>query len=186
MLLFHAKLSSPECLRRIKAGECLCELQSVLQRVTSYKMQIQATLSHHRSSLPLLALTDSGAEGNFLNEALAPPIWHPLRQSPYTARALNGEFLAHVTQCTVPVTLVLSGNHRESIEFNIITYPKTSLVLGHPWLKQHNPHIDWSAAKIVSWSLFCHGSCLRSTDSVEFSEKIWPSLCHHTVPMIAP
>lgn len=36
------------------------------------------------------------------------------------------------------------------------------LVLGLLWLLKHNPVIDWAAGKIISWSSFCHSSCLKS------------------------
>ncbi|XP_059827473.1 heat shock factor protein 5-like [Hypanus sabinus] len=36
------------------------------------------------------------------------------------------------------------------------------IVLGYPWLSRHNPHIDWSTRKMVSWSSFCHSTCLQS------------------------
>lgn len=44
----------------------------------------------------------------------------------------------------------------------MISAPKTLLVLcffSHGW---PNPHIDWSAQKIVGWSLYCHSVCLQS------------------------
>ncbi len=31
-----------------------------------------------------------------------------------------------------------------------------------PWLSRHNPHIDWVKGKIISWSPFCHSTCLQS------------------------
>lgn len=46
--------------------------------------------------------------------------------------ALDGKFLAHITHQTVAVTLVLSDNHCEQIQSNIISAPKIPLVLGHP------------------------------------------------------
>lgn len=38
----------------------------------------------------------------------------------------------------------------------------TSFILGIPWLKRHNPHIDWATATIRSWSAHCHAHCLQS------------------------
>ena len=35
-------------------------------------------------------------------------------------------------------------------------------MLGLPWLKLHNPHIDWSTSAITNWSLFCHLHFLHS------------------------
>ena len=127
-------------------------------------MQIKATLCVNQASLPLLALVDSGADDSFLDIDFARQAKIPLilLEKPLTANALDGRLLAHVTHQTTPVSLILSGNHREMIQFKIIISPQTPLVLGSPWLKQHNPHIDWSAGTIISWSHFCHASCLQS------------------------
>ncbi len=38
--------------------------------------------------------------------------------------------------------------------------PNASLVLVHPWLVQHSPHVDCPAVKIMSWSQSCHACCL--------------------------
>ena len=62
----------------------------------------------------------------------------------------------------LPLSLLLSGNHHESISFFIISSPTTPLVLGLPWLRLHNPHIDWSTSTITNWSLLCHSHCLHS------------------------
>ena len=35
-------------------------------------------------------------------------------------------------------------------------------MLGLPWLRLHNPHIDWSTSTITNWRLFCHSHCLHS------------------------
>lgn len=72
-------------------------------------------------SLPVLSLTDSHTDDwiKILFEHL---------ESPLIAEILDGQLLAQVTPCTIPVLLVLSPNHREIIQFNIIS----PLVLGHP------------------------------------------------------
>ena len=35
------------------------------------------------------------------------------------------------------------------------------LILGFPWLKEHNPHIDWSTGKVLNWAGDCT-KCLKS------------------------
>lgn len=58
------------------------------------------------------------------------------------------------------VSLTTSGNHQERISFLVFQSPMAPIVLGHPWLTQHNPLINRSDSSIVSWSLSCHTSCL--------------------------
>ncbi|KAI3356743.1 hypothetical protein L3Q82_003424 [Scortum barcoo] len=56
----------------------------------------------------------------------------------------------------------MQGNHRETLSLLVISSPSYPLVLGLPWLKAHNPNIDWSTCTITSWSPFCLANCLHS------------------------
>ncbi len=103
------------------------------------------------------ALIDSGAEGNFLDISVEvqwgiPAIPLP---SPISVRSLNGLLLSSITHSTPSVSLVVSGNHREVIELYLLDSPGAPVVLGHPWLVQHNPHVDWSGNSVLSWSESC-------------------------------
>lgn len=108
-------------------------------------MQLQATLCLSQQSLLLIALVDSGAEGNFLDEgfALQTGISCEPLDTPLEANARDRRLLAQVTHLTEPLILILSGNHRERLQFHLISLPYAPLVLGHSQLQQHNPHIDW-------------------------------------------
>ena len=90
------------------------------------RMQLPATLCSPQLSLSVLALIDSGAEGNFLDSELATQSGFPIEtlSETRTARSVDGRILAHVTHVTLPIKLVLSGNHHEEITFNLITAPK--------------------------------------------------------------
>lgn len=82
--------------------------------------------------------------------------------SPITVCALIGKLLDRVTHQTGPLQLFLPGNHREFLLLKVFNSPSAPVVLGFPWLKLHNPHIDWSPGRIVKWSLKCHQACLQS------------------------
>lgn len=110
------------------------------------------------------ALIDSGAEQSFLDAALTNRLGLPqvLLHEPLQMSALNGSLLAEITHHTQEITLVLSGNHVEKICLFLFKSPNTLLVLGYPWLKQHNPQIDWSQGRVSGWSVWCHEHYLRS------------------------
>lgn len=72
---------------------------------------------------------------------------------PIPVYALDGSILTRVHRATVPVSLSISGNHRETISFLVFHSPYSPVVLGHPWLVEHNPQINWSNDSILSWNL---------------------------------
>ncbi len=111
-----------------------------------------------------LALVDSGAEGSFIDERWAIEQGIPLLDlnDTTTVFALDGRALSSVHCITCPVSLTISGNHRETVSFFVFQSPYTPIVLGHPWLTQHNPQIDWVKGSIHSWNLSCHVNCLVS------------------------
>ncbi len=111
-----------------------------------------------------LALIDSGAEGSFIDERWAMEQGIPLLDlnDTTTVFALDGRALSTVRRSTCPLSLTVSGNHRETISFFVFQSPYTPIVLGHPWLTQHNPQIDWVKGSVHSWNLSCHVNCLVS------------------------
>lgn len=110
------------------------------------------------------ALIDSGAEGCFLDETWARAQGIPLRELEGATPlfALDGSSLPRVRRETLPLTLTVSGNHRETMSFLIFNSPFHPVVLGHPWLIKHNPQINWCKDSVVSWNVSCHVNCLTS------------------------
>lgn len=93
-------------------------------------------------------------EGSY-EPAFVPQTTIPLTE-PREVSAIDGNFLVKFTHKTSHVALTLSGTHHESLQLHVISSPLS------PWLKQHNPNIDWSSASISDWSNFCHDHRLRS------------------------
>jgi len=58
-----------------------------------------------------------------------------------------------------PVALTLD-NHTELVNFYLFHSPARTLILGHPCLVSHNPHIDWPIGKILELGEDCEGKCL--------------------------
>lgn len=128
------------------------------------RLMLPAKLTVHTKTHSVMALIDSGAEQSFIDSALAEklgvgsdPLPHRLHVT-----ALSGQRLPDITHVSEPVSLTLSGNHTEVLSLFVFKAPQTPLVLGHPWLRQHNPHIDWKSECVVGWGVDCHMNCLRA------------------------
>lgn len=76
-------------------------------------------------TLPLAFLFDFGAEDLFIDEALARQARLPLVELTETKTVfdLGGRTLARVRWQTAPLSLLVSGNHREQIQFYLILSP---------------------------------------------------------------
>ncbi len=91
----------------------------------------------HQVAYQVLALIDSGVEGDFRDSGLATHLGvsSVALAEPISAKILYGSLLTSITHATKFVTL--SGNHAEEICFLLIHLPTASVVLGHIWLVKH-------------------------------------------------
>ena len=138
--------------------------QTVCSATSSSRILVQGHLFGSQSPIPLSVFIDSGADENLIDSVFCAKAQLPLEPlpAPREVLALDGRLLARVTHRTLPVHLQLSGNHHKRVSLYVIPSPTSPIVLGIPWLKLHNPHIDWATSSIASWSVFCHSHCLRS------------------------
>lgn len=128
------------------------------------RLMLPATLTVCAKVHSVTALIDSGAEQNFIDSALTEKLGivsEPLPNRLHVT-ALSGQQLPDITHVSEPVSLTLSGNHTEVLSLFVFKAPQTPLVLGHPWLRQHNPHIDWKSELVVGCGVDCHMNCLRA------------------------
>ncbi|KAI2662297.1 Transposon Tf2-6 polyprotein [Labeo rohita] len=75
-----------------------------------------------------------------------------------------------ITEATQCLQLTFH-QHQQEETFYLIDSPEYPVILGHPWLRRHNPRIDWSAGTILSWSSTCHLTCLLQSPSAPNSES---------------
>ncbi len=142
------------------------------------RIAVPSCLLWEKDSLPLQVLIDSGADDNFIQDELVSQLNLPLETlaSPKPITALDGRLIAKVTHHTSPLTLIISGNHREDIKLYVIPSPHSPIVLSLPWLQLHNPQINWRTATISSWSVHCHSHCFRSANPFSRRPFVAPSL----------
>lgn len=89
----------------------------------------------------------------------------PLPQ-PLKASALDGSFIFKVTHVTEPVAVCIEDHH-ELMTFHLFHSAQHPLILGFPWLKKHNPHIDWCSGRVMRWGGPGVGSGVDPSKEVE-------------------
>lgn len=72
--------------------------------------------------------------------------------------ALDGSPLWEVWHRTEPVRIIGGENYSEDIIFFAYT-THHPIVLGLPWLQQHNPTIDWMSRRTTFYSAYCQIHC---------------------------
>lgn len=100
-------------------------------------------------------LIDSGADANFMDQQLAErlsPDFVQLERS-LKAISLDGAPLWYVRHWTTPVKVPYSDGHFEFFTFLVCSTKTQPLVLGYPWIKQHNPMINWNTGEIITLSV---------------------------------
>jgi len=63
------------------------------------------------------------------------------------------------------------GNHSETLTFDVAPLGGHNIVLGLPWLQQHDPQIHWSSGKVTFALDYCEKHCLALPVSTFFSQR---------------
>src|SRR5882672_12538791 len=58
--------------------------------------------------------------------------------------------------------MVHYGDHSERATFHVMGIGQTTIILGHMWLVEHNPDIDWSTGKVSMTR--CPAACGSNTN----------------------
>jgi hypothetical protein len=99
------------------------------------------------------ALVDSGAMGNFMSKKSASSFGIQTEDmpEPYHLTLLGGKNAGTdgmVRKRTKPTRMTIRG-HSELIQFDIIPTGQHGCVLGTPWIRTHNPDINWNTNEIT-------------------------------------
>ena len=102
-------------------------------------------------------MVDSGATGNFMNPRFQQELGILGIEKPEARpiAGLNGENLGtHIKTESGYVHMAVMG-HNERINFNMTPLGQYDVVLGIPWLRNHNPVIDWKHKQIEFTNCTC-------------------------------
>lgn len=130
---------------------------SHLRRSTELKVHLQSISSHH--PMGANALLDSGATGLFIDAEFVKAKNLTTQRLPRSILLYNidGTLNEHGSVKETVDLIVRYQDHTERATFYVTTLGGTELILGHPWLMEHNPEIDWTTGRITMSR--CPGEC---------------------------
>jgi hypothetical protein len=111
------------------------------------------------------AMVDCRATEYFMDKKYAEQVGIPLdkKKIPRRVLAVDGREVAS-SPVTHDTTVKLStNNHRETIKLHCITISNSPIILRLPWLKKHNPKINWREGKVMFDSDKCAKECLDTS-----------------------
>ena len=108
------------------------------------------TIKHKGKPIEVIALVDSGAEGNYLHadfvrkhnietHKLNPPVY---------VKNVDGTINKQGIMSQATIVRMETGNHKEDIECAVTNIGNHKMLLGTDWLATHNPEINWTTHTI--------------------------------------
>lgn len=100
-------------------------------------------------------MIDCGATGNFIDEQVAMNNGFGIlkKKDPYKLFTIDGDTAGpdqgEVTRETERMEMRVLKGHTEEIQFDLTTLGGHQVILGVPWLKVHNPNIDWWKERVT-------------------------------------
>ena len=128
-------------------------IYSFTAQVEENKINLSATLVHNEKdeTIETKPLLDCGAGGIFMDQNFARK--HGIRTTkmdkPITARNVDGTLNKKGTiRYFANLKIKIDGKISEE-RFYITGLGDQKIILGFPWLKKHNPQIDWKTGNIT-------------------------------------
>ena len=136
-----------EILRKEKAKKGVEKKEKVLREVT---VKIGLKQEEEEEGVVIEALLDSGATGLVMSEEFTRKnkFRRTKLKKPIYVRNMDGilNYAGPIVD-TVEVEIFFKG-HKERTSIDVIGGQKWSVILGMPWLRCHNPEIDWKTGKV--------------------------------------
>jgi len=121
-----------------------------------------------------VAMIDSGAHMNFINPKWVKEqgIQWETKGYPYKVTGVDGGAIGKGTVAQeVRAAELVIGNHREHTTLDLIPTEGHNVVLGLPWLIEHNPIIDWKAGKLIFAKIDCRNNHRKNCENPEPTEQ---------------
>ncbi len=129
----------------------MCPLTTVVQ------------LTAHDVSLSVVALIDSGSAANFIAGTLSRQLNLPTTNTTkiYQIQSVTGQPLGrkHLRHQVGPINLRVGLLHEEDLHLLVLEDSTADVILGRPWLVQHNPTLSWKSGEVLKWGESCFHDC---------------------------
>ena len=138
---------------------------------------IRTTLFPARHSpFNMRGLIDSGCSGRaFISKKLVETYQLPTQPTPYRRTLLLADGKTADTITEYAILPVIIGNHDEHCLFFVTNLADdTPVIFGLPWLKRHNPYIDWAAMSLTFNSWYCRRYCCPSDTRIPLEAPTIP------------
>ena len=129
---------------------------------------IKVNLQGKYESVNIKAMIDSGATEGFIDKRICDKhqITTKVAERPREIYLADGNLsemgpIIHIAE--VPMEI---GGHRELATLQVADLQNHEINLGMPWLKGHNPKIDWEEQKITFDSERCITWCLNKSATI--------------------
>ncbi len=176
MLVDNTRLSFAERHRRLSQGLCLycgvsghaiatCHIRPPRLMVSAIEPQVTnmcplttvVQLTACNESFPVTALID------FIAGALSHQLRLPTSTTTkvYQVQSVTGKPLSRkqVRHQAGPVTIRVGQLHEEEINILVLEDSTADIILGRPWLVQHNPILSWESGEVLKWDESCFPDC---------------------------
>ncbi len=108
-------------------------------------------------------LLDSGSAGNFIAGELCRQLRLPtsVTETAYEIQSITGKPLTrrHVKHSVGPLLLQIGQLHQEELNLLVLEGSTVDIILGRPWLVQHDPHLSWKTGEVLKWGNSCFPHC---------------------------
>ncbi len=176
------RLSSAERRRRLMQGLCLycgasghmimaCPLRPPRPMVSAIQPSLMkmnplstcAQLTASNVTIPVSVLLDSGSAGNFIAGSLCRQLRLPTSatETVYQVQSITGKPLSrrHVRHSAGPIQLRIGQLHLETLHLLVLEGSTVDIILGRPWLVQHDPILSWRTGEVLKWGDSCFSQC---------------------------
>jgi predicted aspartyl protease len=127
------------------------------------KIILKVTMrGHDNNEHHTTVMVDCGATENFIDERYAKQNNIPLRRKaiPHRVLAVDGWEVANGLVTHDALVDLTINNHYETIRLHCITIGNSPIIVGLPWLRKHNPNIDWKEGRVTFDLPKCVKECL--------------------------